>query len=105
LKIITKAIEKKLAESGPESNKPIFKLFNPCGPATWVITGRDKENHDILFGFADLGMDCVEFGTISLSELLSLKLPFGLKIERDLHFNPSRYTFEELLNKETLAGI
>ena len=105
MKLITKAIQEKLDQDAGQGTKPIFKLFNPCGAATWVICGQDQENKDVLWGIADLGMQCVEYGTISLSELQNLRLPFGLKIERDLHFDPERYTFQELLNKETLAGI
>src|SRR5690606_35645449 len=41
---------------------------------------------DTLFGLADLGFGCPELGAFSLSELASLRLPFGLRIERDLCF-------------------
>jgi len=56
-------------------------------------------------------MDCIEYGTISLSELQGLRLRFGLGIERDLHFTPKRHANNELwqladyLKLETLAGI
>ncbi|WDA39333.1 DUF2958 domain-containing protein [Sphingobium sp. YC-XJ3] len=64
---------------------PAIKLFNPCGAATWLATelGRDD---DTLFGLADLGFGCPELGSFSLSEIASVRLPFGLGIERDLHF-------------------
>jgi len=64
---------------------PALKLFNPLGPATWVATelGRDD---DTLFGLADLGFGCPELGYFSLSEIASVRLPFGLGIERDEHF-------------------
>ena len=41
---------------------------------------------DILFGLADLGFGCAELGSFSLHEIASIRLPFGLRIERDLHF-------------------
>lgn len=62
---------------------PVVKFFNPFGQGTWLATELD-ENGDILFGLADLGYP--ELGSWSLSELTAIRLPFGLGIERDLHF-------------------
>ncbi|MCZ4343795.1 DUF2958 domain-containing protein [Sphingomonadaceae bacterium G21617-S1] len=64
---------------------PVLKLFNPVGAATWLATELDDEG-DVLFGLADLGFGCPELGYYSLSEIASLRLPFGLGIERDLGF-------------------
>ena len=104
MKLITKALEKKLEKAGYYGKTAILKLFCPWGAATWVITGRDLDEPDILYGVADLGMGCVEAGTISLSELESIRGPFGLKIERDLSFKGGQ-TISELLERETLVGI
>jgi DUF2958 family protein len=41
---------------------------------------------DIAFGLCDLGMGYPELGSVSLSEIQSLRGPGGLTIERDLHF-------------------
>tara|TARA_R110002051_G_scaffold293162_1_gene358144 strand:+ start:11651 stop:11902 length:252 start_codon:yes stop_codon:yes gene_type:complete len=41
---------------------------------------------DTLFGLADLGFGCPELGSCSLAELTSVRLPFGLGIERDILF-------------------
>jgi hypothetical protein len=38
------------------------------------------------FGLADLGFGCPELGCFSLREIAALRLPFGLRIERDLSF-------------------
>lgn len=65
---------------------PVVKLFNPCGAATWLVTELDRD-WDTLFGLADLGFGCPELGSFSLSEIAGLRLPFGLCIERDLHFS------------------
>ena len=62
---------------------PVMKLFNPFGQGTWLATELDKDG-DILFGLADLGYP--ELGSWSLSEMAAVRLPFGLGIERDLHF-------------------
>lgn len=65
---------------------PVLKLFNPLGAATWLVTELDKEG-DVLFGLADLGFGCPELGSFSLSEIASVRLPFGLFIERDEGFD------------------
>ena len=64
---------------------PVVKFFNPVGAATWLATELD-EGGDTLFGVADLGFGCPELGSFSLLELASVRLPFGLGIERDLYF-------------------
>src|SRR3546814_18450704 len=46
----------------------------------------DPDEPDILFGLAELGLGCAEFGTVRLSELESVKGRLGLGIERDLYF-------------------
>jgi hypothetical protein len=82
---------------------PVVKFFNPLGgaaqgssdaqhrwngcggAATWLATEL-YDDGDTLFGLADLGFGCPELGCFSLSELASVRLPFGLGIERDLAF-------------------
>ncbi|TRO91255.1 DUF2958 domain-containing protein [Glycocaulis profundi] len=64
---------------------PVVKFFNPLGAATWLASELDADG-DTLFGLADLGFGCPELGAFSLSELASVRLPFGLGIERDLFF-------------------
>lgn len=62
---------------------PVVKFFNPLGAGVWLATELD-ENGDIMFGLADLGSP--ELGSWSLEELSSVRLPFGMGIERDLLF-------------------
>jgi hypothetical protein len=64
---------------------PLAKFFNPLGAAIWLATELDEDG-DTLFGLADLGFGCPELGSFSLSEMESLRLPFGMGIERDLYF-------------------
>ncbi len=64
---------------------PVVKFFNPVGAATWLATELDEDN-DTLFGLADLGFGCPEIGSFSLIEMASVRLAFGLGIERDLYF-------------------
>jgi hypothetical protein len=65
---------------------PVVKFFNPCGAATWLATELDADG-DTLFGLADLGFGCPELGSFSLSEIAAVRLRFGLRIERDMHFS------------------
>lgn len=67
---------------------PVVKLFNPVSAATWLATELDGDG-DTLFGLADLGFGCPELGSFSLAEIAALRLPFGLRIERDLAFTTS----------------
>ncbi|MBB5686319.1 DUF2958 domain-containing protein [Sphingobium boeckii] len=64
---------------------PVVKFFNPLGAATWLATELDQDG-DTLFGLADLGLGCPELGRFSLREMASLRLPYGLGIERDIAF-------------------
>jgi len=73
------------AEKPEPDPVPVVKFFNPIGAATWLATELDADG-DTLFGLADLGFGTPELGSFSLTELASLRLPFGLGIERDLHF-------------------
>lgn len=63
---------------------PVVRFFNPVGAATWLATELDEDG--ILFGIADLGFGCPEMGSFALAALEAIRLPFGLGIERDLHF-------------------
>jgi hypothetical protein len=64
---------------------PVVKFFLPVGAATWLFSELDEDG-DTLFGLCDLGFGCPEMGSASLSEIAAVRLPFGLAIERDLHF-------------------
>ena len=93
MKIFTKAILDALPKIGETSElsaenvKVPLKLFNPCGNQTWYIT---EFNPDTKEGFGYVtGMDFDELGYIDINELLALKLPMGLSIERDMHWNPN----------------
>ena len=104
MKIITKKIEEAFKKQGYTGNmstkdiKIIMKLFNPCGAETWYL--YEKEDDDIYWCFANLGNPVfAECGTVSMNELMALKGPFGLGIERDMHFEPFSMSLEEVINK------
>jgi hypothetical protein len=92
MKLITADIQKKLtanhikaSETG-EDGDVVLKLFGGSS-MTWLITEIDAEG-EIMYGLCDIGQGCCEYGTISFSELKSIKFPpFGLGVERDMHFS------------------
>lgn len=102
MKLITKELEERFEKIGDQSeiHDPIIvaKFFNPAGRQTWYASEYDKENN-ICFGYVT-GFDFIEWGYFSIDELESLKLPFGLKVERDIFFKEIRYT--ELVKEQDL---
>lgn len=93
MKLLTKAIEKKLpklysTESIPlEKKKIICKFFNPVGPGNWYIIEGEKKGDDyLLWGLIEIHPQKQEFGYFTLSSLQKLLLPYGMKIERDRVF-------------------
>jgi hypothetical protein len=92
---MTKEIKKKLLRNGDVTNrgndhKPVVKLFGGSS-FTWLITEMDSVDDDTMFGLCDLGMGYPELGYVSLAELESMKFPpFGLGVERDLHFKADK---------------
>lgn len=73
--------------------KPVVKLFNPVGAGTWLLTELEPGS-SLAFGLCDLGMGCPEMGYVRLDELWTVRLPLGMKIERDIHFT-ARHTLSE----------
>jgi hypothetical protein len=103
MKLLTKSLEQKLLKADHQNMIPIVKFFNPCGAATWLIT-KMEDDRDTLWGYCDLGMGCVEFGTVSLNELSNIRLRFGLGIERDLHWEPKKdFDYSVLLSRESIG--
>ncbi len=78
----------------PKDVKVIAKFFPPWTSWTWYATEFDGE--DTFFGFVR-GLEN-ELGYFSLSELQSIKGPFGLAIERDLYFG--EHTLAEVMEKQ-----
>jgi len=80
--------------------KPVVKLFNPRGAATWLLTECDENG--IAFGLCDLGMGFPELGSVSIPELIAVGF-----IERDLHFKAtktlSEYANEARVNQGIIA--
>ena len=91
MKLLTEKIKKTLPklysqeELGLEATA-YLKFFTPDSNWTWYITEFDGD--DTFFGLVD-GFE-KELGYFSLSEIKNARGPFGLKVERDLYFTPTR---------------
>lgn len=84
--LLTDDLRERLLANGRDRDAdhvPVVKFFNPLGTGVWLATELDEDG-DTLFGLADLGYP--ELGSFSLKELISIHLPFGLGIERDILF-------------------
>jgi len=104
MKLLTKELEKKFEAVGITASKPlkdikvIAKFFNPAGAGTWFAVEYQPEDR-VFFGYVTFGDPfCAELGYFSLDELESFRGPFGLGIERDLHFRD--HTLEEVVNRK-----
>lgn len=102
MKLLTKAIERKLLKNGENpkdditKEKVVAKLFAPSGSAIWWIYSMDK-NGD-CFGVAELFNQTytIEYGYFNIHEIAKLRVkPFKLPVERDMYYTPE--TFGELL--------
>jgi hypothetical protein len=99
MKLLTKEILDKLPKLYSQEKKGLdaivqVKFFTPWSNWTWYATEYDGE--DIFFGLVD-GLE-KELGTFSLMELESLVGPAGLKIERDMYFEPT--TLRKLMEEQ-----
>jgi hypothetical protein len=95
--LITDTLRARLLANGLQSLNsedfdppPVVKLFTPDAGATWLLSEIDPDDHDHAFGLCDLGHGCPELGYVSLTELQSVRGRFGLPVERDLHFAPTK---------------
>jgi hypothetical protein len=101
---LTKDLIKTLPPLYSQEDNPdpmvVVKLFTPDAGWTWyAIEGSPvdesgyydtkKEKVDFLFFGLVSGIE-VELGYFSLSELTSIRGAFGLPVERDLYFAPTR---------------
>ena len=109
MKLITKAIEKAFEKQGDTSQKEmseikiVMKLFGG-GAFTWYL--YEKLDDDIYMAFVNLGDPMMaEIGTVSMSELEAVKFPpFGLGIERDMHFEPLSRTLKDVYDTVKSGG-
>jgi len=90
MKLLTKELIKQFEKTGRQEGKNdplvIAKYFCPWTQWTWFATEYDKEN-DEFFWVID-GHE-KERGCFTHLELISILWPHGLRIERDLYFEPT----------------
>ena len=93
MKMITKEIERRLPALYSQEKNPnptvVCKFFTPWSNWTWYVTeGQKQPDGDYLFFGFIVGHDA-ELGYFSLNELMSVRGPAGLKVERDMWFTPT----------------
>lgn len=102
MKLITKAIEKKLLATplGSQDGKGgdadiLVKFFYPYGAGTWLVTEAERlDNGDWrFFGAVTLGMEW-EWGYFMFSELQSVRKFGRPAIERDMYGAPTKVSQE-----------
>tara|TARA_R100000458_G_scaffold306_1_gene246 strand:- start:7114 stop:7395 length:282 start_codon:yes stop_codon:yes gene_type:complete len=91
MKLLTKALEKKLPAIHSATNKAYVKWFTPWTYWTWYVMEYDPKTGD-CFGYVE-GHE-KEMGYFNKKEIEAIQGPFGLKVERDLSFETT--SFEEL---------
>ena len=118
MQLLTKEVVAKLPplysneHKGLSRSLAVVKFFAPWSHWTWYASegsyidanGLQDTNEPrvdfICFGLVD--GDYPEFGNFSLSELQSVRGPFGLTIERDLYYKPKtlQALFDECKNRQ-----
>ena len=90
MKLLTKPIIKKATKQyplGDDMNQMVVaKFFNPTGIGTWYLMNMEDDDGSYCWGICHLHV--WEIGSFSIPELKSVKLPFGLHVERDMYFKP-----------------
>lgn len=79
--------------SGASESVVEMKLFNPAGVGTWLICEIDE--HGVCFGAVDLGYG-FEMGSFDLLEVMNLKLPWGMRVERDNFYKEGQLLTEAI---------
>jgi len=66
------------------------KLFTPDSNWTWYIIEYSKADKNTCYGYVQ-GLES-ELGYFTIEELESLRGSLGLSVERDLSFEPTRFS-------------
>ena len=93
MKLMTKEIEKRTPALYATDNVLVkdkvatARFFNPVGAGTWYMLELDPKS-GTAFGLCHI---CEwELGYFDINELQTIKLSFGLGIERDICFKPAK---------------
>lgn len=110
MKMLTKEIEKRIAkyplysqDGKGQDATVIFKVFNPYGGGTWLITeGEKQEDGDYLFfGYCTLNESEWEWGYITLSQLTNTRVNVHgcrLPLERERYESNGKYKIKDLVH-------
>ena len=101
--LILKSQMKRLEKNFKDGNDQdiALKLFTPDAQCTWLITQIEPDG-DIMWGLCDLGFQCVEYGTVSLKDIKTIRGRFGLHVERDSSFKSGKVS--DFQDRTSLAG-
>lgn len=109
MKIITKEVLNAFKKQGKTGNKSakdikiVLKLFAPVGAYTWYL--YEKIDEDTYMAFVNSGdYEMSECGRVSMFDLMALRLPMGLHVERDMYFKPLSMSLEDVMNKIKSGG-
>lgn len=90
--LLTEPQKQKLMHNGKPENRdkdhaPVVHLHIPGTNCSWLLSELIPNNEpDIAFGLCDLGMGFPELGSVSLSELESVRKGKSFAVERDENF-------------------
>lgn len=107
LPLIDAATRELLLANGRDRERdhyPVIKLFNPAGPATWLICAMEADG-DTLFGLCDLGFGEPELGYVSLDELKEVSSGLVIGLERDLSFRAGKSISEYAREARVMGRI
>jgi len=111
MKLLTLEQRETLARNGRQAAAdpdfdpvPVVKLFTPDAGATWLLAWTDPEDPDIAFGLCDLGLGFAELGTVTLSEIASVRGRLGLPVERDRHWDAGGQPLSAYAKASARAG-
>ncbi|MEO8382592.1 MAG: DUF2958 domain-containing protein [Acidobacteriota bacterium] len=88
------------------AKKIVAKFFFPAGRYTFYAIEGEPEGSDFVFyGYciSPVGEDCDEWGYVTLSEFLSIRLG-PLHMERDIHFPVAKQTISEVCPKADFSA-
>jgi Protein of unknown function (DUF2958) len=107
-KLLTSDLKRKIPrlysgeKTRAEDKLVVAKFFQPWGRWTWYVTEGQQEDGDWrFFGYVQGIED--EWGYFMLSELEAIRGPGGLRIERDIHFAPTR--FKDLVGERSRRAV
>lgn len=94
MNLLDKTLLGEFKKIGDQSDNPdplvICKFFNPTGAGSWYAISYDPVDK-VFFGYVSIFRDHNdELGSFSLKEISEFREHFGLGIERDLFFKPTK---------------